>query len=181
MSNPYLGEIRMFGGNFAPYQWALCNGQLLSISQYSALFSLIGTSYGGDGVTTFGLPNLQGRLPAGQGNGGGLTPRTIGEIGGTENVTLTLQQIPAHNHTFQASAAGASATMPGSSVLPAHPSPANGHFFTVNDGTSPPPTINALKATSCGPSGGNQPHSNLMPSLCVTFIISLSGIFPSRN
>ena len=181
MSNPFLGEIRMFGGSFAPAGWAMCNGQLMDIAQNDALFSLLGTSYGGDGISNFGLPNLQGRLAVCQGNGQGLAPHTIGETAGTETVTLTTNQIPQHNHAFQASTITATTTVPGATVLPAPPSIPAGHFFVINDNTTPAPTMDALEAAACGTAGGSQPHDNLMPTLCVTFIIALNGIYPSRN
>ena len=183
MTEPYLGEIRMFGGNFAPRGWAMCNGQLLSIAQQSALFSLVGTTYGGDGVQTFALPNLQSRVAVGQGNGGGLTPRVLGQTGGSEQVTLQPTQIPQHIHGLIASGttAVAGGQIPNSSVVAGAPSVGTGHFYTVNDGTQPPPQADALVSASCGYAGGNQPHPNLMPTLCVTFIIALVGMFPSRN
>jgi microcystin-dependent protein len=177
MSDPFVGEIRMFGGNFAPLGWAFCNGQLLAIAQNQALFSLIGTYYGGDGVSNFQLPNLQSSLPVGQGNGNGLTPRSIGETGGEANVTLTAANLPAHAHTLSASSAAAS-TGAIANNLPA--APANANFYTTNSG-SPAPTFGALQQQSMGLAGSGQPHSNLMPSLCVTFIIALQGIFPSRD
>lgn len=179
MSEPFLGEIRMFGGNFAPKSWALCNGQLLSIQQNSALFSLMGTTYGGNGIQNFQLPNLQSRLPIGQGNGPGLTPRVIGELGGEESVTITTATMPQHNHIFMGSTAASTATQIGASVLPAK-SPSNGGFYALNTG-SPAPTIGVLNAASVGNSGGSQGHSNIMPYMCITFIIALAGVFPSRN
>lgn len=183
MSNIFLGEVRMFGGNFAIRGWAFCNGQLMSIAQNSALFSLIGITYGGDGVQTFALPNLQSRISIGEGNGPGLTPRVIGEPAGTENVTLTVAQMPSHIHMLVASntVASAGGEAPNGNVVPGKPSPANGELYTVDDGTQPPPTPFTLVAGSCGMAGGNQQHTNLMPLLCVTFLIALQGIFPSRN
>lgn len=182
MTQPYLGEIRMFGGNFAPRNWMLCTGQLLSIAQYSALFSLIGTTYGGDGTTNFALPNLQSRVTMGQGNGTGLTPRTLGEVGGQENVTLTIQQIPSHIHALNATTAVAAdgGQTPGSNYVLAQPS-GTGEVYTVNDGTQPPPTSLTLPAQSCSMTGSNMPHDNIMPILCVNYIIAVAGIFPSRN
>jgi microcystin-dependent protein len=180
MATPFIGEIRMFGGNFAPTNWALCNGQLLGIAQNQALFTLIGTTFGGNGVSTFQLPNLQGRLAVGQGTGPGLSNRVIGQMSGEENVTLTQSTIPNHGHALMASTANASTANIGSTVLPgvvASP----GHFYAVNDGTSPPPLAGTLPAGSVGVTGGNLPHSNLMPTLCLTFIIALYGVYPSRN
>jgi microcystin-dependent protein len=183
MTQPFLAEIRMFGGNFAIRGWAMCNGQLMSIAQNSALFSLIGTTYGGDGIQTFALPNLQSRVSVGEGNGPGLTPRVIGEASGQENVTLLTTQIPQHMHGLLASqtTAAAGGEVPNANVILGTPSPANGHLYTVNDGSQPPPIAEALVPASCGASGGNQQHPNLMPTLCVTFLIALEGIFPSRN
>ena len=177
MSDPFVGEIRMFGGNFAPKGWAFCNGQTLAINQNQALFSLIGTYYGGDGVSNFQLPNLQSSLPMGQGNGNGLTPRVVGETGGEANVTLTTPSLPNHTHTFSASGSPASTTTIANN-LPA--TLANGTFYTHNSG-SPAPTFGNLQQQSVVLAGSGQPHGNLMPSLCVTFIIALQGIFPSRN
>lgn len=180
MSEPFLGEIRMFGGNFAPRGWALCQGQLLSISQYSALFALIGTNYGGDGRATFALPNLQGCLPIGQGQGPGLTNRVIGQLGGHETVTLTNPEMPIHSHTLNASTKSADSTTISNTLLPGTlPQPDN--FYVANDGTTPPPTMLTLAAPSCGVNGSGQSHSNLMPALCITYILALQGVFPSRN
>jgi len=181
MTQPYLGEVRMFGGNFAIRGWALCNGQLMSIQQNSALFSLLGTTYGGDGVQTFALPNLQSRVAIGQGNGAGLSPRVIGQAAGVETVTLTTAQMPAHSHSFVASMTGASSAGPGSSYVCGTPSNASAHFYTINDGSQPPPTPEKLTGASCSNVGSNLPHENLMPYLCVSFLIALQGIFPSRN
>jgi microcystin-dependent protein len=182
MTQPYVGEIRMFGGNFAPRNWMLCTGQLLAISQYSALFSLIGTTYGGNGTTNFALPNLQSRVTVGQGTGAGLTPRTIGEVGGTETVTVSTAQMPAHTHGLIASqtvATGGGQT-PGSSYVLGTPS-GNGHFYTLDDGSQPPPTPGNLTSNSCSMAGSSLPHENLMPILCVNYIIAMVGVFPSRN
>jgi microcystin-dependent protein len=180
MSTPFIGEIRMFGGGFAPRDWAFCNGQLLSIAQNAALFALIGTTFGGDGVTTFALPNLQSRLPIGEGQGPGLSNRVIGQASGSENVTLTQATMPGHSHLLNATTAAATTPDVGPQVLPGTVT-APATMYTVNDGTSPPPTPQVLGPGSVTPSGGNQAHSNLMPSLCVSFIISMQGIFPSRN
>lgn len=178
MSDYFLGEIRMFGGNFAIQNWAFCNGQLMSINQNTALFSLLGTTYGGNGIQTFALPDLQGRVPMGQGNGPGLTPRTIGEVGGTELVTLSINQIPLHSHTFSATASDATISDVGSAVLTGKPTLLNAHLYAV-PGTAGTPTM--LAPTVVGLTGGNLAHDNIMPSLCLTFIIALTGIFPSRN
>ncbi len=172
MANPYLGEIRLFAGNFAPLNWAFCNGQLLSIAQNDALFSLIGTIYGGDGVQTFALPNLQSRVPVHQGQGPGLSNHTVGEMAGEENVTLTINQIPAHTHVAQANAnAGTLA------------SPAGNVWAGANDSPfAPPASANTTLAPGAlGNAGGSQPHDNMVPFLAVNFIISLAGIFPSQG
>jgi microcystin-dependent protein len=181
MSDPYLGEVRMFGGNFAPQGWALCNGQTLAISENDALFVLLGTTYGGDGQTTFGLPDLRGRVPMHQGTGQGLSPRVMGQIGGEESVTITMTTMPAHSHGVNATTAAGSLSGPGPTALPA--TPTGGTAATslyVVPGTSS--FVQApMAATSIGYTGGNQPHDNMMPFLCATFIIALQGIFPSRN
>ena len=175
MSNFFLGEIRMFAGNFAPFQWALCNGQLMPINQNAALFSLLGTSYGGNGTSTFGLPNLQNSAPLGQGNGAGLTPRVLGEIGGEPTVTLLTTEIPAHSHTPMAASTTAnnqatpSANSWGTGGRGMHLyAPSDSHDTTMKTGLLP--TV-----------GSGLPHNNLPPFLVLTFIISLVGIFPSRN
>jgi microcystin-dependent protein len=180
MSDNFIGEIRMFGGNFAIKNWAFCNGQFMNISQNSALFSLIGTTYGGNGVQTFALPDLRGRIPVGQGQGPGLTNRTIGENGGSENVLLSLNQIPIHSHTFNATRDNATLANVDSNTLPATPTVANAKFYAV-PGASPN-TQDQLAPTVVGNNpSSNLPHNNIMPSLCLTFIIALTGIFPSRN
>ena len=179
MSENFIGEIRMFGGNYAPRDWAFCNGQMMSIAQYSALFTLIGTTYGGDGQTTFALPDLRSRLAVGEGTGPALTPRQIGQVGGSETVTLSQAQMPAHNHMVIATTAAGNLTGPGATAVLAAPA-GTGSFLYVVPGAVPITTV-ALSPTSVGTDGGNQPHDNHMPSLCVSFIIALSGIFPSRN
>lgn len=181
MSNQFIGEVRMFGGNFAISGWALCNGQVMSIAQNEVLYTLIGTIYGGDGQQTFGLPNLQGRLPMHQGTGLGLSPRTIGEISGTEQVTLTTGQLPVHTHAALASTDQGSLGGPGPTAVPAKPvdTAATATFYVVPGSSTITPV--AMAATSVGPTGGNLPHSNLMPFLVVSFIIALVGSYPSRN
>jgi microcystin-dependent protein len=167
MAQPYVGEIRMFGGNFAPAGWMFCQGQLLPISQYETLFQLIGTTYGGDGQSTFGLPDLRGRLPIHPGSG-----FILGQTGGAEGVTLTANQIPAHTHPALASTSTASSNDPKGNVGGAVTVAAVFPYGTDNPLT--PLSPNAVK-----PIGGSQPHSNLQPYLCISFIISLFGIFPS--
>jgi len=171
MSSPFIGEIRMFGGNFAPAGWAFCNGQLMAISENDALFTLIGTTYGGDGQSTFGLPDLQGRLPMHMGTGPGLTTRTIGEMGGVESVTLTTNQIPVHTHVpLAVSTNGNQST------------PQNGVWAGAPDSrySSGAPNL-AMNPSLVGAAGGSQPHDNLMPFLAISFIISLFGVFPTQN
>jgi microcystin-dependent protein len=180
MSEPFIGEIRMFGGAFAPYNWALCNGQTLAIAQNEALFTLIGTTFGGDGVQTFRLPDLQGRLPIGSGQGRGLSNRVLGESDGVERVTLTAAAMPAHNHAVNASTVGATASALSGRLLPGVVSSPS-HFYVVDDGTTPAPGVRSLPATTIATQGQGHSHDNLMPSLCVSFIISLYGIYPSRN
>jgi len=172
MSEPFVGEIRMFAGNFAPRGWAFCDGQLLAISQNDALFSLFGTIYGGDGRVAFGLPDLRGRIPIHPGTGPGLSTRQLGQRGGLENTTLTLNQIPSHNHTMSATTGGSPAASPVGN-LPGQSS----SMMYVSSQDRPANFANNL----IGSSAGSQPHTNLMPTLCVNFIVALSGIYPSRN
>jgi len=169
MSQPYVGEIRMFAGNFAPAGWMFCEGQLLPISEYETLFNLIGTTYGGDGQSTFALPDLRGRLPIHQGGG-----FTLAENGGVESVTLTVAQIPAHSHPYLATTNPAGPTDPTGNVLAALSTPANDIYIPAA-GTSP------LSPNTIGSTGGSQPHSNFQPYLCINFIISLFGVFPSQT
>jgi microcystin-dependent protein len=172
MSQPFVGEIRMFGGSFAPAGWAFCDGSLQPISENETLFNLIGTTYGGDGQETFGLPNLQGRMPIHVGQGPGITQNyQLGEMAGTESVTITAATTPIHNHSLIASTATAT-----------NPSP-NGNILAASATISPyvidiaGPT---LVATAVAPIGGSQPHDNMMPFLCISYIISLFGIFPHQ-
>jgi microcystin-dependent protein len=180
MTSPYLGQIMMFGGNFAPVGWALCNGQLMNIDQNTALYAVIGTTYGGDGQTTFALPNLQSRLPIHQGQGLGLSSYVIGQNAGTQYVTLPSGQMTSHTHAFMASTTNASLNTIASNAVPATPtvgSPA--HFYAV-PGT-PPLTFYQMASNVLGNAGGSQPHANQMPSLCVSFCIALVGVYPTRN
>jgi len=172
MSEAYLGEIRMFGGNYAPQGWAPCDGRLVSIAENDALYALLGTLYGGDGVTTFGLPDLRGRLPIGMGQGPGLSPRPQGQRTGVENVTLTTAQTPAHTHAFAAGGASSSASPQG-----LVPSAATGFSFYA----AAPSDATWLNPGTVQTVGGGQPHDNVMPSLAVGFIIALEGIFPSQG
>jgi microcystin-dependent protein len=175
MAQPYVGEIRMFAGNFAPVGWMFCEGQQLPISENETLFQLIGTTYGGDGESTFNLPDLRGRIPLHQGQGPGLANYVLAEVGGVEEVTLTINQIPAHSHPLTATNDTATQTNPGGQV-PARFSQANIDPYLE----STPPNVN-LAATAITPVGGSQPHTNFQPYLCVNFIISLFGIFPSQT
>ena len=171
MSNPYVGEIRMFAGNFAPAGWAFCNGALMPIAENDTLFNLIGTTYGGDGQTTFGLPDLQGRVPIHQGNGLGLSPHVIGEKNGSETVTLTTGQMPPHSHALQASSAQANGSAGPGGVL------ASSSSSFYGSGT---PNM-AMAAQAITPLGGSHPHDNMAPFLTINYIISLFGIFPSQT
>ncbi|HXL99148.1 MAG TPA: tail fiber protein [Rhizomicrobium sp.] len=172
MGTPYVGEIRMFGGNFNPSGWNFCDGSLLPIAEYDTLFNLIGTTYGGDGETTFALPDLRGRVPMHMGTGAGTTV-TLAQTGGAENVTLTTQQIPLHTHNLLATTTGLNVSP--SNTIMAVPSSSVSGLLTYGAG---PPTT-ALIASSIQNDGGNQPHSNLQPYLCFSFIISLFGVYPS--
>lgn len=165
MAQPYVGEIRMFAGNFAPAGWMFCEGQLVPISEYETLFNLIGTTYGGDGQSTFALPDLRGRLPIHQGNG-----FILAETGGAEEITLTINQIPAHSHVVLSNTQAATETNPSSNAIPASPGALIYNNLTPL-GNMSPQVISAI--------GGSQPHTNFQPYLCVDFIISLYGIFPS--
>ena len=169
MSQPFIGEVQMFAGNFAPRGWAFCQGQLLSIAQNTALFSLLGTTYGGDGSTTFGLPNLAGRVPVGPGNGPGLSTWRQGEVRGTETVTLTTAQMPNHAHVMRGS--GGAAT---------EGSPAN-HALAEGDEDNYAASATTTDMTATSEVGGGQPHNNLQPYLTVQFIIALEGVYPSRS
>jgi microcystin-dependent protein len=167
MAQPYVGEIRIFAGNFAPAGWMFCEGQLLPISENETLFNLIGTTYGGDGQSTFGLPDMRGRLPVHMGNG-----FTLAETGGVEQVTLTVSQIPAHSHAFLATTSFGSQSGATGNVL------AQNQAIKMYDSSAP---ASAMAAGTTGSTGGSQPHSNFQPYLCLDFIISLFGIFPSQT
>ncbi len=172
MSEPFVGEIRMFAGNFAPRGWAFCDGQLLAVSQNDALFSLLGTIYGGDGRTTFGLPDVRGRLPVHAGTGPGLSARRLGAKGGGETVTLTTNQLASHTHDFNANKASATVVAPAGKVVAKGEAVA----FLSNVAQNTDLASNMVANT-----GGSQPHTNLMPALCVNYIIALFGIYPSRT
>jgi len=182
MSDVFLGQITMFGGTFAPRGFAFCNGQLLSIAQNSALFALLGTTYGGDGIQTFALPNLQSRLAVHVGHGAGLSNYNLGQTGGEQSVTITSATMPIHGHTFNATNGQASTPSIGNTVIPGQPTAGNNPEFYAAQGQGQPPVmLKKFNMAVCSSSGGSQPHSNLMPSLCISFVIALEGIFPSRN
>lgn len=168
--DPFVGQITMFAGNFAPRGWAFCDGQLLDVSQNDALFSLLGTTYGGDGRTTFGLPDLRGRTPIHYGSGPGLTPRNLGARGGTERVTLTAPQLPPHNHPAIGADDAANAVSPAGNTL------ANTGPPVYVPGGAQPMALDTVSSV-----GGSQAHDNMMPFQAVYFIIALTGIFPTRN
>jgi microcystin-dependent protein len=171
MGEPFIGEIRIFGGNFAPAGWAFCDGQTLPISENDALFTLIGTTYGGDGQETFNLPNLQSRVPIHAGTGPNGTTYTLAEMAGTETETLTVQQIPIHTHTMLGSSNQASSQSPAANVV--------GKSTSVDLFINAQAT-DAMNANAITPVGGSQPHENTQPFLCVNFILSLFGVFPHQ-
>ncbi|MBL8242469.1 MAG: phage tail protein [Bryobacterales bacterium] len=173
MSEPFIGQIMIFGGNFPPKGWAFCDGSLMAISQNTALFSILGTMYGGDGRTTFGLPDLRGRVPIGMGSGPGLSSYTEGQMGGQETHTLLTTEMPAHTHAVAVAASNEANTpqnRPGGNVLGA-----------ANIYDLPASADAALGGVSCGSAGGGQPHENRQPYLAMNYIIALAGIFPSRS
>lgn len=172
-TEPFIGEIKLFAGNFQIQGHAFCAGQLLSIADNSALFALLGTTYGGDGQVTFGLPDLRSRIPIGQGTGGGLSPRTIGEQSGTESVTLLATQIPSHTHAMNSNNATANSSNPSGNF------PASQSLLTSY--AAAPTTASTMKGNMISNAGGNQPHPNLQPYLTINYLIALEGIFPSRN
>jgi microcystin-dependent protein len=176
MANPFVAEIRIFPFNFAPVGWAMCNGQLLPISQNTALFSLLGTTYGGNGTSNFALPNLQGSAPMAPGQGPGLSSYELGQSGGSATVTLLGSEMPAHSHPAGCDSGAASQL-----------SPANGMWASSSGGRTPPPLYSnatpnvAMSASALGLTGGNQPHNNLQPYLGLNFCIALTGVFPPRS
>lgn len=172
MSTPFIAEIRMFAGNFAPAGWAICDGSLVPISENDAMFNLIGTIYGGDGQDTFALPDLRGRIPIHAGQGPGLSNYVIGQAAGTETVTLTVSQTPSHSHPYTATLNPAAATSPNNAVF----ARAAGDIYTSDVSSMSP-----LAPQSVGSAGGSQPHENTMPYLVINFIISLYGIFPTQS
>ncbi|MBS7538153.1 phage tail protein [Ancylobacter lacus] len=181
MVDSYVGEIRLFGGKFAPFDWAVCDGRLIRISENQALYSLLGTTWGGDGRDTFALPDLRGRLPVCQGQGPGLSRHTLGEKGGSEYVTLTIAQIPAHDHTLTGTTRDATTQTPGPSRIHAKVAGATGGLaaaaYVVNKTT----TERTLNAQAIALRGNGNAHNNQMPALALTYIISLRGIYPTQN
>jgi microcystin-dependent protein len=174
VSDPFVAEIRMFAGTFAPRGWALCNGQLMAISQNTALFSLLGTTYGGDGKSNFALPNLQGAAPLGQGQGPGLSLRDLGEQGGEQAVTLLATEMPSHTHRAEGNPGGGNQAGPGNATW----SPAGAGRGMV-DYASTGGTV-TMSPQALSTAGGSLPHNNMPPFLTVTFIIALQGVFPAR-
>lgn len=174
--DPFIGEIKIFAGNFAPQGWAFCDGSTLAISSYTALFSLLGTTYGGDGVTNFKLPDLRGRVPVHMGSGPGLSNYVIGQSGGTETVSLTASQLPSHTHTANC----ASTNNVGNQVSPV------GNYWSTDPGGNTGAYNSAANGSqlaqgAIGPAGGGQPHDNLQPFMAVNYIIALNGVYPSRS
>ena len=163
----------MFAGNFAPMNWAFCHGQLMSIAENTALYSILGTTYGGDGMNTYALPDLRGRVPVGTGNGPGLTPQALGQVSGSETTTLTLANLPSHSHTLNAKAGAGNQGGPSGRLLAASDQ-RNSQYTSAAADT-------ALAVTAIGLTGNNTGHSNMQPSLAMNFIICLYGIYPSRN
>ncbi len=178
MANPYLGEIRIFGFNFAPQGWAFCNGQLLAISQNQALFALLGTYYGGNGTSTFQLPNFQGRVPIHMGQGPGLSPYVLSQIGGVENVTLSVGQTASHTHLVYADGDVGSNNSPSPSGNGMATFVAGSNIYATAAGIKKAVTMNPEMIAAAG---GGQPHTNIQPYLTVNFCIALEGIFPTRN
>jgi microcystin-dependent protein len=178
MSTPFVAQITMFGGGFAPRHFAYCNGQPMGIAQNAALYSLIGTTYGGDGVTTFNLPNMVSRLPVHFGTGAGLSNYALGQVGGVSTVTITNDTMPMHTHSLNAAKVDATTSTITNSSLPAQPTVGTPYLY-ASGSTGLTPRDMAAGAVMMA--GSSFPHTNMMPSLCVAFIIALQGIFPSRN
>lgn len=179
MAETYIGEIRLFGGNYAPHNWALCEGQLLNVNEHTDLYAVLGTTYGGDGVSTFALPDLRGRIAVGEGTGPGLTTRIQGQRFGVETVTLDAQSIPSHTHAFRASKDRAEVADPEGHVLAKMKDETTTFYEHIDD--TPADEVKAFSPKSLANSGKGDPHSNLMPSLCVSHIIALRGTFPQRS
>lgn len=176
MSDPFIGEIKVFPYTFAPRNWAICNGGVISIAQNTTLFSIIGTTYGGDGRTTMGLPNLEGRTPMHSGRGPGLTNRRLGEFGGEMNVTLNQQEMPGHKHTVTGIRRPGTSEIPASNLLPATDRDLNVHQYNKNSTNNSP-----MANTALSNAGDSQPHVNYQPFLAFRFCIALEGLYPSRS
>ena len=173
MAQPYIGEIRMFGGNFAIQGWAFCNGASMSISQNDVLYNVLGTTYGGDGINSFNLPDLQGRVPVHQGQGAGLQNYTLGQKGGSETITLTVAQLPLHPHTALGSATGGAVSNPANGTW--------GNNAIQNNSFAPGTSANAtMNSGSIGMTGSNLPHDNMLPFMVCSFIIALVGVYPTQ-
>ncbi|MGB0697598.1 MAG: phage tail protein [Rhodospirillaceae bacterium] len=172
MTTPYMGEIRMFGGNFAPHNWGFCSGAIVAVSDYHALFSLIGAQYGGNGISNFGLPDLRGRIPLHHGDGPGLTPRIVGQMLGYETISLTSNQMPAHTHYLAVSANPPSDTTCAGNTL------GKGRFYEDPPGAA---AAGPMLTGTIGDEGDGDAHQNMMPSLAINFILALNGAYPSRN
>lgn len=181
MSEPFIAEVRIFAGNFAPRGWAFCLGQELPISQYTELFSVIGTTYGGDGRSTLGLPNLQARTPVHPGAGPGLTPRRLGESSGSPTVTLTEAEMPPHTHALQTATANASTDTPANDVLLAQGAGVGGRGGASFKAYGAAQNLVAMAPASISGAGGGQAHDNMQPYLAMNYIIALQGLFPSRS
>ena len=175
MTTPFIGQIQPMGFNFAPRGWAQCNGQILSISQNTALFALLGTTYGGNGSSTFGLPNLQSRVPLDFGTLNG-EPFSLGELGGVENVSININSMPSHTHSFNGTSATGNSGPPDPGAALAKVGGTGGNFFYGSDSTT-----QMLTPSSVGSAGGNQPHTNIQPYLTINWCIAMIGIFPARN
>lgn len=178
MADPFIGEIRLFAGNYAPVGWLLCEGQTVSIAEYETLFALLGTTYGGNGTTNFALPNLSEKLPIGQGSGPGLTRRVLGQTCGAASVPLTPAQLPAHTHAIQASTDAASTISPGATLSLGAASPPSTFY---DNGEAAAATTKAFSSQACSSAGGNAPHNNMMPSLSLSYIIATTGFFPQQS
>lgn len=173
---PFIGEIRIFAGMHIPDGWAACDGSLISINDNQTLYAVISTTYGGDGVSTFALPNLNGRVPVGVGTGPGLSTHALGEAGGTETVTLTAAQLPSHTHTLSASTAAGVTPTPGPSVSYATTDSNIHPYIDLTQPTTPPLTF---AANAISPAGGNMPHNNMMPTTAIKYMIATEGLYPS--
>lgn len=177
MADPFVGEIRIFAGNFPPKGWAFCNGQILPLSQNTALFSLLGTNYGGDGKSNFALPDLQGRVPLGQGQGPGLSSYELGQSAGTRTVTLLQNEIPGHAHQVYGASSAGNTESPGNTLWADTPGAETGQAY----GTPGAQDWVSMHPNAMFPAGGSQPHNNMQPYLGLTFIIALQGVFPPRS